>query len=110
MKFDWVNFLIGWNVAWIVVLAASFIRRKKRNLDRESEFVRGWNVGAKNHARWINAHTTIAHYNGFALSCEKCDYVFGRIQDASEEYVRCPQCKHRMPAPLAPEKEVKHEH
>lgn len=96
-------------MANVWILTAMF-RRRQRNQAELQEFVRGMNIGVRNHAIWINRQGGFQPVNGFALSCDKCGVTIAAIQPVEDEYHRCLACGHRNPAPLAPEMEVPHGH
>lgn len=92
--------------AWAMAI---YLRRRGRPA-YSSGFLDGLHHGVRNHALWINdRHLTHEAVNGFALSCPECGVISANLVMAADEYVKCGQCGHRIPAPLAPErKEVPH--
>ncbi len=109
---NWAIYLLGVMGGLTIAgfIATLFVRQawKEANKARREGFVAGMDIAVRNHAVWINDHIEGQYLNGFAIRCDKCDYTLSVIQPAEEEYHRCGKCGHRNPAPLAPERKVKH--
>lgn len=98
-----VCILLGVAAGFAVAAAVLLSQRKKLNRLEEATyrnaFIRGLDLGAKNHADWITTHEGIPA-NGFVLECPECSNIQETIIRADAEWCRCHRCGHRMGAPL----------
>jgi DNA-directed RNA polymerase subunit RPC12/RpoP len=101
----WLGFCVGASSAWFVALVIDryFVRKYDALIDEA--FVRGADLSVKNHADSMRREKRL-DVHGFAVRCPECSQVFTALQCVRAEYVKCPTCNHRIPAPLASQKEV----
>ena len=106
---DW--FFVGFNGGLLAMLAIHYLLEKRLGSKTESAldemFVRGVNLAARNHGDWIRRHERL-DVHGYGIRCTECERVFMVVAHVRSDYTRCPDCGERLPAPLAPQKEVSH--
>ncbi len=103
-------FLQGWLFSYLV--SCYLPRTKEKHAEKSATsddlgdyrdgFTAGLNIGMRKFGQHLRAHHN-PNIHGFAIVCHKCHWTIATFHDVRSEYIRCPHCKHRNPAPIPEE-------